>query len=378
MPLRSASGVAVADMPAVRHSTSASALRPAAGRRSADVAMASPDALLVAHVERLWTPLAPALAPDTSLLNRLDRVELSGAAAVVRCHSAAAAAQAAEDGAHMCSSAMRGSFHGLTAALLAPFAPFVTPTPPPWAPGAAVALHCATSGPPLPPFDAAAFLASLLAPISPPLPRALVRRVGGSHTAACALYARFIAGAPFRAWLAARRAAAEAQQAASWAAARATAGVANLTAALSEVELIDAFCALEASLEASLEAAHVNAALSAAAVALSAGPPGAKLSFGAGMDSRGASASPLAPAPESSEIGQLRADLRAMLDAMPADMRSLLASHPQRAALLGLPPLDGYALEGEAAPDGGRGLATSGSGRLGGLLTGALAAARGR
>ena len=378
MPLRSVSGVAIADVPATRRSASASVLRPAAGRRSADAAMTSPDALLHAHVERLWTPLAPALAPDTSLLNRLDRMEQSGAAAVARCHTAAAAAQAAEDSAQMCSSAMRGSFRELTAALLAPFAPFITPMLPPWAPGAAAPLLNASSCPPLPPFDAAAFLASLSAPDVPPLPRALVRRVGGSHAAACALYARFIAGAPFCAWLATRRAAAEAQQAASWAAARAAAVVPNLTAALSEVELIDAFCALEASLEASLEAAHVNAALSAAAVALSAGPPGAKLSFGAGMDSRGASASPLAPAPESSEIGHLRADLRAMLDAMPADMRSLLASHPQRAALLGLPPLDGYALEGGVPPDAGRGLATSGSGRLGGLLTGALAAARGR
>ena len=338
--------------------------------------MTSPDALLHAHVERLWTPLAPALSPDTSLLNRLDRVEQSGAAAVARCHSAAAAAHAAEDGAQICSSAMRSSFRELTAALLAPFAPFVTPTLPPWAPGAVVPLHYAASCPPLPPFDAAAFLASLSAPGALSLPRALVRRIGGSHAAACALYTRFIAGAPFRAWLATRRAAAEAQQAATWAAARAAAGVANLTAALSEVELIDAFCALEASLEASLEAAH--AALSAAAAALSAGPPGTKLSFGAGMDSHDASASPLAPAPESSEIGKLRADLRAMLDAMPADMRSLLASHPQRAALLGLPPLDGYALEGGVPADAGLGLATSGSGRLGGLLTGALAAARGR
>ena len=126
MPLRSASGVAVADMPTMRHSASASVLRPAAGRRSADAAMTSPDALLHAHVERLWTPLAPALAPDTSLLNRLDRVEQSGAAAVARCHGAAAASHAAEDGAQMCSSAMRGSFRELTAALLAPFSPFIT------------------------------------------------------------------------------------------------------------------------------------------------------------------------------------------------------------------------------------------------------------
>ena len=296
-----------------------------------------PQARTAAAVDAVSTPLRPALSPDTALLNRLDALESAtrGAAREPGCGACSGSLThlQADAVANACAARLRAAFAELTADLLAPFAPFVTSVHP----GAGAALYRGggtAGGPLLPAFDAENFLASLDLPGAVPPPgRALMRRVA-SPTALRALYARVLAGGPFQSWYAAARANAERMQAAAWAAARADADVPSFARELSEVELVDAFGAVEAALDAALDAAHVASALSAAAAAISAGAPGAKLSFGAGGgDARGASAPPA----ETATTAKLRRNLRALFDALPEDTRALMAAHPHRAALLQLP-----------------------------------------
>jgi hypothetical protein len=361
----------------LRRASSTSALPPLRAARPSHAApamLSSPLALFTTHVEQLWTPLPPSLTPDTALLNRLDQVER---AARVSAHrggggggggGANSADADADDAADACDATMRAEFHALTAAFLAPFAPYCTPAaPPPPSREAASALYRAGAGPPLLPFDADAFLAALRAPGASQQPERVLLRRCGSAAALHALYASFVAGAPFRVWLACRCAAAERAQSSAWAAARAAMDVPSIAAALTEVELVDAFGALEASLAASVEAAHVAYAMTAAAAAISAGPPGAKLSFGAGGASSDGSKPGAAqlppPPPETAEAAKLRADLRALFEAMPDDMRAMMATHPSRAALLRLPSRGHEG--GEEGEEGGDGA----PGRLGGLLS---------
>ncbi|KAK9831905.1 hypothetical protein WJX81_007718 [Elliptochloris bilobata] len=236
------------------------------------------QALLTEHIAALWLAYKPLTRPDRALLERMvPSTERDSSA------KAAAAANTA---------ALRRHFAALTAALLAPFAPYLEPAPPP--PGNA---PVPLGGPPhLPAFSHAAFLEAL--------PRAALSLVlterFASQAALVAFYRRLLESPNFLAWFERRRGAAWAWQAAEWVEAARERGEGPDVAGRPDVEMVEAFSEHERRLEAALAAARA----------------------------------PASPPEAAARVAALRRGLGALFAQMPRDLQQAILSVPSRAALL--------------------------------------------
>ncbi|GAQ91911.1 hypothetical protein KFL_008800030 [Klebsormidium nitens] len=234
-----------------------------------------PISLMAEHKECVWTNYVPATKPDTVILNRLVDASASGP-------------RAEESMAVVNNDMLWRHFVELTTNFLAPFGPYLRGATP--SQGASPFVE----PPPLPQFDSGVFLRGL-AERGPG--KFLSKRLKANwHD----LYRRFVEGPNFQPWFQRRRAAAEHEQHRAWRAARAKADVRAFLGSMSEVEIVDAFTAVEKQL---LLEVHAHSRSGARGTA----PPAA---------------------------AKLRADLRILYDALPRDMQQLLLFTPQRAALL--------------------------------------------
>ncbi|XP_078444444.1 polarity axis stabilization protein [Wolffia australiana] len=234
-----------------------------------------PLCLMTEHREAVWSAYQATTKADTAVLNRLV--------------DGGASARMEESMAVVNNEVLRRHFLELTSNFLAPFGPYLRPIVPieessPFA-----------EPPPLPPFRAEEFLAGLEGR-GPG--KFLAKRMKANWLD---LYRRFLKGRNFMPWFQKRRVIAEVEQQRLWRQARMKTDINKLIMAMSELEIVDSFNAIEGHLlrEIQLEQSGKGSADSDKA------------------------------------CQKLKADLEAVFRVLPKDTQQLLLSHPQRASLLG-------------------------------------------
>ncbi|XP_028803105.1 protein DENND6A-like [Neltuma alba] len=233
-----------------------------------------PLCLMTEHKEAIWSTYSATTKPDTAILNRLidagmlPRVEES--MSVVN------------------NEILRRHFLELTTNFLAPFGPYFRTTAP------SEGTSPFADPPPLPPFHAEEFLASLSAR-GPG--KFLSKRMRSNWLD---LYRRFLKGPNFLPWFQRRQAVAEQEQDRSWRHSRMTTDIQQLLSKMSELEIVDSFNAIERLLVEEVQLQQSGRA---------------SVDFPASCQ-------------------KLRADLQAVFNMLSKDMQQLMLSNPQRAALL--------------------------------------------
>ncbi|XP_060968098.1 uncharacterized protein LOC115709840 isoform X2 [Cannabis sativa] len=233
-----------------------------------------PLCLMTEHKEAIWTTYAATTKPDTAILNRLL--------------DAGTSPRVEESMSVVNNEILRRHFLELTTNFLAPFGPyFRTLTP---SEGSCPFLD----PPPLPPFNADEFLATL----SGRGPgKFLSKRMRYNWLD---LYRRFLKGPNFMPWFQRKRVVAEQEQHRLWRHARVKADIQQFISKMSELEVVDSFNAIER---------HIIGDI--------------KQSGKASGDSN-----------STSTYQKLKGDLRALFNVLPKDMQQLLLLNPERAALL--------------------------------------------
>ncbi|KAF4367587.1 hypothetical protein F8388_011226 [Cannabis sativa] len=235
-----------------------------------------PLCLMTEHKEAIWTTYAATTKPDTAILNRLL--------------DAGTSPRVEESMSVVNNEILRRHFLELTTNFLAPFGPhFRTLTP---SEGSCPFLD----PPPLPPFNADEFLATL----SGRGPgKFLSKRMRYNWLD---LYRRFLKGPNFMPWFQRKRVVAEQEQHRLWRHARVKADIQQFISKMSELEVVDSFNAIER---------HII------------GDIKLQQSGKASGDSN-----------STSTYQKLKGDLRALFNVLPKDMQQLLLLNPERAALL--------------------------------------------
>ncbi|CAM6096126.1 unnamed protein product [Calypogeia fissa] len=234
-----------------------------------------PSSLMSEHKEALWTNFVTCTKPDTNVLNRLVDAEVT-------------TPRTEESVTLVNNDILQRHFTELTTNFLSPFGPYLRASAPqegasPFA-----------DPPPLPSFNVQEFLEGLAARGSG---KFLAKRLRGNWLE---LYRRFLKGPNFMPWFQRRRSVAEQEQHRIWRQARSKADVRGFLAKMSEVEIIDAFSAIERHLVNELQIVQR-----------------------AGL---GNSEGPICQ--------KLRSDLRAIFNVLPKDMQQMLLFNPTRASLL--------------------------------------------
>ncbi|KAL5544716.1 hypothetical protein UlMin_008500 [Ulmus minor] len=233
-----------------------------------------PLCLMTEHKEAIWSTYAATTKPDTSILNRLIDAGMSP--------------RIEESMSVVNNEILRRHFLELTTNFLAPFGPYfriITPSE-----GSSPFLD----PPPLPPFNADEFLATLSAR-GPG--KFLSKRMRSNWLD---LYRRFLKGPNFIPWFQRRRAVAEQEQYRLWRQARMNADIQKFISKTSEVEIVDSFNAIERHILGELQLQQ----------------------------------SGKASADSTATYQKLKGDLWAVFNVLPKDMQQLLLMNPERAALL--------------------------------------------
>ncbi|XP_057517432.1 uncharacterized protein LOC130798458 [Amaranthus tricolor] len=232
-----------------------------------------PLCLMTEHKEAIWTTYSATTKPDTSILNRLV--------------DAGTLARVEESMSVVNNEILRRHFLELTTNFLSPFGPYFKINTPSEGSSPFV------DPPLLPPFDADEFL------------RALAARGPGKFLSKrmrsnwLDLYRRFLKGKNFMPWFTGRRAVAEQEQHRLWKQARLKTDIQFFISKLSEIEVVDAFNAIERHL-AELQV---------------------QKSGTSGEDAK-------------KNCQKLQRDLQAVFHVLPKDMQQLLLMNPDRAALV--------------------------------------------
>ncbi|KAF3437331.1 hypothetical protein FNV43_RR20084 [Rhamnella rubrinervis] len=233
-----------------------------------------PLCLMTEHKEAIWSTYSATTKPDTSILNRLIDAGMSP--------------RIEESMSVVNNEILRRHFLELTTNFLAPFGPYFKTTTPKEGSSPFV------DPPPLPPFNADDFLASLSAR-GPG--KFLSKRMRSNWLD---LYRRFVKGPNFTPWFQRRRAVAEQEQHRLWRQARIYTSIQQFITKMSELEVVDSFDAIERHILGEIQLQH----------------------------SGKASADSIAT------CQKLKGDLRAVFHVLPKDMQQLLLLNPERAALL--------------------------------------------
>ncbi|KAG6675615.1 hypothetical protein I3842_15G112200 [Carya illinoinensis] len=233
-----------------------------------------PLCLMTEHKEAIWSTYAATTKPDTSILNRLIDAGMSP--------------RVEESMSLVNNEILRRHFLELTTNFLAPFGPYFRSKTPSEGSSPFV------DPPPLSPFNADEFLASLSAR-GPG--KFLSKRMKSNWMD---LYRRFLKGANFMPWFQRRRAVAEQEQHKLWRQARMKTDIQQFISKMSELEIVDSFNAIERHLLEELQLQQ----------------------------------SGRASADSASSCQKLKGDLRTVFSVLPKDMQQLLLFNPQRAALL--------------------------------------------
>lgn len=178
-----------------------------------------PLSLMGEHKEALWTSYAPTTKPDTAVLNRLVDAGVSS--------------RIEESMSIVNNEILRRHFGELTTNFLAPFGPYLRPSAP------SEGTSPFANPQPLPPFRADEFLNGLAAR-GPG--KFLSKRMRSNWLE---LYRRFLQGQNFMPWFQKRRAAAELEQRRLWRQARLSVDIRKLISRMNELEIVDAFNAIE-------------------------------------------------------------------------------------------------------------------------------------
>ncbi|KAL3830411.1 hypothetical protein ACJIZ3_019213 [Penstemon smallii] len=230
-----------------------------------------PLCLMTEHKEAIWTNYAAVTKPDTSILNRLIDAGMSP--------------RVEESMSVVNNEILRRHFLELTTNFLAPFGPYFRANTP------SEASSPFADPPPLPSFNAEEFLVSL----STRGPgKFLLKRMRSNWLD---LYRQFLKGHNFLPWFRRKRAVAEQEQYRLWRQARLKANIHQLLGKMSEVEVVDAFNAIERNLQGEMQYGGAN---------------------------------------EDTETvcEKLKKDLRVVFNVLPKDMQQLLIMNPERANLL--------------------------------------------
>ncbi|KAJ7956589.1 Protein DENND6A [Quillaja saponaria] len=235
---------------------------------------AGPLCLMSVHKEAIWSTYSATTKPDTAILNRLIDAGMSP--------------RVEESMSVVNNEILRRHFLELTTNFLAPFGPYfrtITPSE-----GSSPYVE----PPPLPPFSADEFLASLSA-------RGPGKFLSKRMTANWLdLYRRFLKGPNFIPWFHRRRGVAEQEQDKLWRQARMKTDIQLLITKMSELEIVDSFNAIERHLHREIQLQESGRASGDSAATCS----------------------------------KLKGDLLEVFNVLPKDMQQLLLSNPQRASLL--------------------------------------------
>ncbi|XP_024391056.1 uncharacterized protein [Physcomitrium patens] len=233
-----------------------------------------PLSLMSEHRECLWSSYVAATKPDTSVLNRLVDAGVSP--------------RTEESMSMVNNEVLKRHFLELTTNFLAPFGPYLRATTP------QEGSSPFRDPPPLPPFNAHAFLEGLAARGAG---KFLAKRLRANWLD---LYKRFLEGPNFMPWFQRRRAVAEQEQHRIWRQARCKADVESFLTSMSEVEIVDSFSAVERHFIIELQ-----------------------------MLQRAGLANT-----ETQTIKKLRSDLHTIFNLLPNDVQQMLLTNPQRASHL--------------------------------------------
>lgn len=233
-----------------------------------------PLCLMTEHKEAIWSTYAAITKPDTSILNRLIDAGMSP--------------RVEESMSLVNNEILRRHFLELTTNFLAPFGPYF------WTKTPLEGSSPFVDPPPLPPFNAEEFLASLSAR-GPG--KFLSKRMKSNWLD---LYRRFLKGSNFMPWFQRKRAVAEQEQHKLWRQARMKTDIQKLISKMSELEIVDSFNAIERQLLGEMQLQQ----------------------------------SGRASADSASACLKLKGDLQKVFYVLPKDMQQLLLVNPQRAALL--------------------------------------------
>ncbi|XP_061362158.1 uncharacterized protein LOC133305918 isoform X2 [Gastrolobium bilobum] len=231
-----------------------------------------PLCLMTEHKEAIWSTYSATTKPDTSILNRLIDAGVSP--------------RVEESMSVVNNEILRRHFLELTTNFLAPFGPYFRTT----APSEGCSPY--VDPPPLPPFSADEFLASLSAR-GPG--KFLLKRMKSNWLD---FYRRFLNGPNFMPWFQRRRAVAEQEQERLWRHARMKTDIQQLISKMSELEVVDSFNVIERCLLREVQQ-----------------------SGNGGVDSE-------------ATCRKLTGDLEAVFNALSKDMQQIMLSNPQRASLL--------------------------------------------
>ncbi|GAB2218256.1 hypothetical protein Droror1_Dr00001475 [Drosera rotundifolia] len=233
-----------------------------------------PLCLMSEHKEAVWTSYAAVTKPDTSILNRLIDVGMSP--------------RVEESMSVVNNEILRRHFLELTTNFLAPFGPYFKTTTPLEGSSPFV------KPPPLPSFNVEDFLSSLS---TRGAGKFLSKRMSSNWLE---LYRRFLQGENFKPWFQRRRAVAVQEQNRLWRLARMKTDIKRFISKMPELEIVDAFHAIERHLLEEIQLQESGAAL-----------------------------------PESASMYQkLKGDLQAVFNVLPKDMQELLLMNPQRSTYL--------------------------------------------
>ncbi|KAG6627430.1 protein DENND6B isoform X1 [Carya illinoinensis] len=250
-----------------------------------------PLCLMTEHKEAIWSTYAATTKPDTSILNRLIDAGMSP--------------RVEESMSLVNNEILRRHFLELTTNFLAPFGPYFRSKTPSEGSSPFV------DPPPLSPFNADEFLASLSAR-GPG--KFLSKRMKSNWMD---LYRRFLKGSNFMPWFQRRRAVAEQEQHKLWRQARMKTDIQQFISKMSELEIVDSFNAIERHLLEELQIYTMPVHLRSCQ-----------------MQSSQLQQSGRASADSASSCQKLKGDLRTVFSVLPKDMQQLLLFNPQRAALL--------------------------------------------
>lgn len=233
-----------------------------------------PLSLMTEHKEAIWSTYAATTKPDTSILNRLIDAGMSP--------------RVEESMSVVNNEILRRHFLELTTNFLSPFGPYFRATTPSEGSSPFV------DPPPLAPFSADEFLASLSAR---GVGKFLSKRMRSNWLD---LYRRFLKGPNFMPWFQRRHAVAENEQHRLWRQARMKTDINYLISKMPELEVVDCFNAIERHLLGEIQLQQPGRAVADSAAVCQ----------------------------------KLKGDLQAVFNVLPKDMQQLLLLNPQRAALL--------------------------------------------
>ncbi|CAH9106906.1 unnamed protein product [Cuscuta europaea] len=231
-----------------------------------------PLCLMTEHKEAIWTTYTAITKPDTSILNRLIDAGVSP--------------RVEESMSLVNNEILRRHFLELTTNFLAPFAPYFRVTPP------SEGLSPFLDPPSLPSFNDEEFL-SILSARGPG--KFLLKRMTSNWLD---LYRRFLKGHNFIPWFQRKRAIAEHEQYRLWRQARMKTDIKEVISQMSELEIVDAFNAIERNLVREMQ--HCRSS----------------------------------NADSGSTCHKLKGDLQAVFSVLSLDIQHLMLMNPERAALL--------------------------------------------